>query len=194
MDKSKIILGTYSQCCKSEKEPIEWIVLKKENNRCLCISKYLLDCRQYHEFLKEITWEKCTLRQWLNSKFLLTAFSPEEREKVLLSHVENPTQDTQDYIFILNHDEAEKYFEFKKRGAETTAYARSQGAWFVDEECEDKNKGTWWLRYYGEEYEDAEGEDEFISCVNFDGYIECAAEEVTGTKCCVRPAFWLKTE
>lgn len=194
MEKSIIIWGAYPQYCKSEKEAIEWIVLEKEKNRCLCISKHLLDCRPYHEFLEKITWEKSSLRKWLNSTFLLTAFSPKEREKVLLSHVKNPTEDTQDHIFILNHDEVEKYFEFKERGAQTTAYARLQGAWFANEDCEDKNKGTWWLRYYGEEYEEAEGEDEFISCVNFDGYIECAAEEVTGVRCCVRPAFWLKTD
>lgn len=63
---------------------------------------------------------------------------------------------------------------FEDRGALTTPYARSQGAWFIDQKCEDDNKGYWWLRYYGKSYEEEEGEYDFISRVNFDGYIEMA--------------------
>ena len=58
-----------------EKEPIEWIVLKKETNRCLCVNKYLLDCKSYHEVSEKITWEDYSLTKWLNNEFLL--FSPE---------------------------------------------------------------------------------------------------------------------
>ncbi|MCF2705492.1 hypothetical protein I6E91_26555 [Enterocloster clostridioformis] len=82
---------------------------------------------------------------------------------------------------------------FEDRGALTTPYARSQGAWFIDQKCEDDNKGGWWLRYYGKSYEE-EGEYDFISCVNFDGYIEMAAQDVEDTNCCIRPAFWLKID
>ena len=39
-----------------------------------------------------------------------------------------------------------------------------------------------------------EGEYDFISCVNFDGYIEMAAQDVEDTNCCIRPAFWLKID
>lgn len=191
MEKNIITFGAYHQNFSMEQEVIEWIVLKQEDNRCLCISKYLLDCKPYHESLENVTWENCTLRKWLNKEFLFTAFSPEEREKILVSNVKNPKKDTLDYIFILNYDEAEEYFLFEERGALTTPYARLQGAWFVNENCEDDNKGTWWLRYYGESYVKQEGEYDFISCVNFDGYIEGAAEDVTGTSCCIRPAFWL---
>jgi len=31
----------------------------------------------------------------------------------------------------------------------TTAYARSQGIWFLDESGEDESKGCWRLRYCG---------------------------------------------
>ena len=83
---------------------------------------------------------------------------------------------------------------FEDRGSLTTPYARSQGAWFIDQKCEDDNKGGWWLRYYGKSYEEEEGEYDFISCVNFDGYIEMAAQDVEDTNCCIRPAFWLKID
>lgn len=46
----------YPQNMGLEKEAIEWIVLKNENNSCLCISKYLLDCKPYHEFLEKVIW------------------------------------------------------------------------------------------------------------------------------------------
>lgn len=195
---SMIKMGAYPQNNESlEKEPIEWVILKQEEHRVLCISKYLLDCKPYHEILENVTWEKCTLRKWLNHDFFFAAFSEEEQEKILISNVKNPAKDTQDSIFLLSYDEASKYFEFEERATKTTAYARLQGAWFVDEDervCEHGKNGSWWLRYLGQDYEKAEGEWNVISCVNFDGYIESAADEVTGTTCCIRPAFWLKVE
>lgn len=202
MNKITIIMGEYPQNSGLEKEPVEWIVLKKEKQRCLCISKYLLDCKPYHDFSKNITWQDCTLRGWLNHHFLMTAFSAEERKKILLSTVENPSGNTQDYIFLLSADEAEELFDdegenyadYEERGAITTAYARLQGAWFIDETCEDENKGSWWLRYYGTFRDKKEGKYKFISCVNFDGYIERAAQEADEPDCCIRPAFWLKTD
>lgn len=194
MENDTVTLGRYPQKLDSEKESIEWIVLKKEKDRYLCISKHLLDCKPYHEVSEKVTWADCTLRKWLNNEFLFTAFSSEEQEKILLSNVKNPKKDTLDYIFLLCYDEAEKYFLFEERGALTTPYARSQGAWYVDEKCEDDYKGGWWLRYCGKEYEDDEAENGFISCVNFDGYIEMAAQGVEDMDCCIRPAFWLKIE
>ncbi len=195
---SEITLGTYPQTHMEEKEPIEWIVLKKEKNRCLCVSKYLLDCRQYHDVLEKVTWSKCTLRKWLNEEFLSTAFTSKERERILLSDIKNPMEDTQDYLFLLSCHEAETFFEqgnalYEEQGTATTNYARLRGAWFVDEseEKEYLNHGTWWLRYYDL---DEEAKYEYNSAVNFDGYIERGAEDVTGTDCCVRPAFWLKTD
>lgn len=136
-------MGSYLQNCQAKKEPIEWIVLKEEEHRCLCISRYLLDCKPYHVFSKNVTWQDCTLRNWLNHEFFISVFSAEEREKILLSTVKNPTGNTQDYIFLLSTDEAEKLFDYEERGAVTTDYARAQGAWFLDEDGEDGNKGTW---------------------------------------------------
>lgn len=86
------------------------------------------------------------------------------------------------------------YVDYEERGAITIAYARSQGVWFVDEACEEENKGTWWLRYYGDFDDVEEGKYNFISCVNFGGYVERAAQGVEETDCGIRPAFWLRTD
>lgn len=201
MDKITLVMGEYPQNFGLKKEPIEWIVLKKEEQRCLCISKYLLDCKSYHNISKNITWRNCALRSWLNHDFLKSAFSTEEREKILLSTIENPSGNTRDYIFLLSIDEVEELFDdeaencvdYNERSALTTFYARLQGAWSVDEKCEEKNKGCWWLRYYGNFRNKQEGKYDIISCVNFDGYIERAAQGVKET-CCIRPVFWLRTD
>ena len=95
MNKCTIVMGEYLQNCGLEKEPIEWMILKEEEHRCLCISKYLLDCKQYHNLSEKVIWQDCTLRNWLNHDFLMTAFSAEEREKILLSDVVNPSKFTQ---------------------------------------------------------------------------------------------------
>ena len=34
MNKMTIIMGEYPQTCELKKEPVEWIVLKKEQQRC----------------------------------------------------------------------------------------------------------------------------------------------------------------
>lgn len=103
-------------------------------------------------------------------------------------------KNTQDYIFLLSPDEAEEYFEFKERGAAATAYAREQGAWFLEDDCDDKNNGGWMPRYYGVEDDEGgeEGKYDFITVVNFDGYIEYGADDVIAKNVCIRPAFWLK--
>lgn len=197
--KSTVILGSYPQRgAPSSKEPIEWIVLKQEDNRILCASKYLLDCIAYHETLEPVTWEKCTLRKWLNHDFFDTAFSKEEQSRILLTDVETPLHDTKDYLFTISCDEAEQYFNFNQRAAKTTGYARKRGAWFLeDKDNKYVSHGSWWLRYpelLEDEDEQQGGLYTVLSCVNYDGYIEGAADEVTATTCCIRPAMWIQVE
>ncbi len=188
-----IILGSYLQN-EEKKTPLEWIVLKQEFHRILCVSKFLIDCKPYNTTLEDVTWENCSLRKWLNKDFLITAFTDEEQRHIMMTDIKTPFQDTKDHIFLLSVDEAEEYLDFEIRAAKTTKYARMQGAWFIDDD-NDKygNHGTWWLRY-PEEDEEESAFYTVLSCVNFDGYIEGAADQVTAKTCCVRPAFWLNME
>jgi len=196
--KNIITLGVYPQNSEIH-EPIDWFVLKREIGRILCISKFLLDCKPYHITPESVTWEHCSLRKWLNDYFFITAFTKEEQNRIQITNVETPLHNTKDYMFLLSCEEAEQYFNFDERATKTTPYARKQGAWFLDDN-NDKyfNNGSWWLRYPDILDEDIEnGESELytiLSCVNFDGYIEGGAEKANRTNCCVRPAFWLKTE
>lgn len=205
----QIILGAYPQNSAnfSHKEPIQWTVLAKEEGRILCISRFLLDCKPYHQTPEMVTWATCGLRQWLNGEFLEAAFSPEEQKRILPTHLTNhknyPQYDTEDRIFLLDHQQAVNYFEDEDhpmtRSALTTPYARSQGAWFLsaeeagEDEAELAFAGCWWLRC--PEVMPSKNKDglyDVLSCVNYDDYIELYASSVEETDVCVRPALWLK--
>ncbi|MBR5702019.1 MAG: hypothetical protein IKX47_06090, partial [Oscillospiraceae bacterium] len=68
-------LGRYEQDNKRENgpEPIQWMVLARDGDRVLVISRYVLDCVRYDEEYRRVTWETCTLRAWLNGEFLNSA-------------------------------------------------------------------------------------------------------------------------
>ena len=87
-----VFFGSYEQDGDPSNgaEPIEWIVLKEEDGRMLLLSLHALDSLSYHEGLKDTTWEECLLRNTLNETFYNTAFTAEEKEKILKVTNENP--------------------------------------------------------------------------------------------------------
>ena len=104
----------------------DWLVLKREKDHMLLLMKDVLEPgEQYHEESRAITWEKCTLRKWLNEDFYNT-FTPEEQARILETHLENPDNeeyetkggnDTDDKVFLLSLDEAEEYMTHDERNA-----------------------------------------------------------------------------
>ena len=50
--KNIIQFGSYQQEY-DYKQPIEWIVLEKQNNKMLLVSKKILDCKPYHNTFSE---------------------------------------------------------------------------------------------------------------------------------------------
>ena len=111
-----VTFGSYEQDndYSNGKEPIEWIVLSNDGNKMLLLSKYALDCKPYNEGGGSVTWENCTLRNWLNNNFFETAFS--DNEKLLIyknlnknkknaKYGINGGNDTSDYVFLLSIDD-----------------------------------------------------------------------------------------
>ena len=79
MKKGDIIkFGNYPQDINGSKSPIEWLALDVNENEALLVSRYGLDCKEYHNVFTDITWEDCDLRKWLNNDFIKLAFSEEE--------------------------------------------------------------------------------------------------------------------
>ena len=182
-----IKFGDYPQGANGEVEPIEWQVLRRDNEGLLVISKYALDYQPYNEDLVDITWSQCTLRRWLNSEFINEAFSESERAQITQRHLSNPNSKwnnvpggpaTDDKIFCLSHDEALNLFANDgQRQCYPTAYAKSQNAW-----TDDNGFCCWWLRSPGISAYDAAG-------VHSDGDIICI--RVNFGNDAVRPAFFI---
>ena len=148
---SLVTFGHYEQDMNTENGPeeIQWIVLDTDGDRVFLLSKYGLDAKQYNVKYTRVTWETCSLRQWLNSTFLDSAFTAEEQEEIFLTDVDNsPEQtyekwrnvkngnNTQDKIFLLSFAEANKYLGVTYENGDNaearvapTAFAKGRRAW-----------------------------------------------------------------
>ena len=154
-----IFFGHYEQDgdMSNGKEEIEWRVLEVREDSVLVISEYGLDAKPYNSTFEKATWETCSLRKWLNGDFLTAAFTEEEQEQIILTRVENKENpeygtsggnDTEEKVFLLSIEEAEKYFaDDESRIAYVTKYAVDNGG------DEDKGAGWWWLRSPGYNFE-----------------------------------------
>ena len=150
--------GAYEQDNNTSngKEKIEWLVLDKQNNKALVISKYALDCKTYTTNHTNVTWETCTLRKWLNNDFINSAFSADEKTMIPTVKVSadknpeystNPGKATQDQVFLLSIAEANKYFNSDSaRQCKPTDFAVANGSYTgsFGGNC------SWWLRSPGD--------------------------------------------
>lgn len=166
----------------------EWIVLDKKEGKALIFAKESVGEGRYHSEemniiwgkeditceKKNITWEDCSLRKWLNEDFYNNFFYEREKNQiceVLVKNFSNPKygtwagNDTMDKIFLLSIGEVEKYLGNNK--------TRRIGSW-------------WWLRSPGYCGYNA-------TIVNSDGAILPNGID-TYSKRAIRPALWLNIE
>lgn len=151
-----IIIGKekYHRAKKSyfKYEPIKWRVIKCENGEAPLLSDIVLDKQKYNKRLKKVSWEKSTLRKWLNKKFMNRAFSSSEQEAIRTTKVINEDNyyyktdggnDTLDKIYLLSLSETdeEKEYGFTDSYGMTIKY--SNYADLCDYQY-------WWLRTPGE--------------------------------------------
>ena len=197
---SIVFYGAYEQDndTTNGKDDIEWLVLDKQDDKALVISKYALDCQPYNTEYEDVTWETCTLRKWLNGTFIKDAFNETEQGMILTATVTadknpeystNPGKDTKDKVFLLSITEANKYFASDSaRQCAPTAYAIAQGAWKSDSYTTSEGKAAcwWWLRSPGFLRDWADGVDN-VGSVSEDGF------SVNYDDNAVRPAMWIKT-
>ena len=97
----------------------DWRVLAVENGKALLLSKDITHAgMSYHKDYVDVTWEKCTLRKWLNEDFYRSFGRQEQSRIALTTNVNENNQwygtaggnDTQDNIFLLSISEVVKYF------------------------------------------------------------------------------------
>ena len=202
-----ITFGTYPQTkAGNDATPIEWLVLARDGDKALLISRYGLDAQPYNKDYTSVTWETCTLRTWLNGTFYNKAFSSAEQAAILTTNVDNSKnqcysgwstnggKNTQDKVFLLSYAEANKYFgvtynnssNTKSRVA-PTAYAIAQGTGKNSsyKTADGIDAGWWRLRSPGVSQYDA-------AYVSTDGSLY--ANRVNVGSGSVRPALWVNLE
>lgn len=167
----RVFFGCYMQSQVGETAPVEWIVLKKESNKALLLSKYILDCVQYHWNCRDnFTWETSDIRKWLNKEFMMRTFSPKELNLL----VPASCGDEQDIVFLLDIEEVKMYVPFSVRETLPTPYAHSKSPY-----C------WWWLRGHETGGENGAPTVDYSGCIVHGGIsVEC--REVG-----VRPAIWV---
>ena len=192
---SLIKYGKYEQDNDSSNgiEDIEWIILAKDDNKMLVISDKAIDCKPYNTSSANITWETCSLRNWLNNDFINSAFSATEKtmiSSVKVSADKNPDydtdagNDTEDKVFLLSIEEANRYFKYdSERQCVSTEYAKANGAYTY--EIDGASNCFWWLRSQGGY------SNKSASVVNSDGTVSKYGNAVDDNRDCVRPAMWI---
>ena len=189
-----VYFGAYEQDndMSNGKEIIEWLVLDKQDDKLLVISKDGLDCKKYNESYENVTWKDCTLRKWLNSTFMEDAFSTEEQSLIASSVIQNPDneefnipggEETTDQMFLLSIDEANQYFDSdRERTCRPTEYALVNDARaYSDGFC------WWWLRSPGSLQDCA-------ARVQYYGELRTYGYNVAYRHCSVRPAMWIELD
>lgn len=187
-----IEFGNYPQDKDGTEKPIEWIVMKKEGNQVLLLSKYVLDAKSYNKEWEDVTWETSDIRKWLNNEFYTTAFNKAEKAKIQTSLIKNEDNsedginggnDTEDKVFLLSEKEADTLFSNDDEIiAKATEYAEESGVYVNEEKAAD-----WWLRSPGD-YSDYAAEVLSNGWVFRDGYFVNRSTEG------VRPALHLNLQ
>ncbi len=205
---SIIEFGAYPQGTDGlDMTPIQWIILDRDDNKALVLSKYGLEHKPYNDGLYGVDWATCSLRKWLNIDFLQIAFSAEEKSAILTTEVDNSAsqgysewnerggvqggRNTEDQVFLLSYAEAKKYLKVAHSNSANviarvapTAWAIHQGALSNSSNptADGEASGWWWLRSPGYTQDSA-------SRVSLAGTLDYY--NVNGSYGCVRPAMWI---
>ena len=121
-----VCLGKWIQGKRDdEKTDIQWIVVERNDNTLLLVSKYIVEdikMEYVSEFggrvfenMKTIPWENSSVRAWINGDFYENAFVGWEKE--LIMNVTVPASDgshVEDKGYIFSESEMEKYLVYDK--------------------------------------------------------------------------------
>ena len=182
------------------KEVIKWRVLEIQDDKMLVISEYGLEIKRYNEEFVDITWENCSLRNWLNHDFMNEAFGTSLQSMIIESEVRteknpeydtDPGYDTRDRVFLLSIQEVVEYFrDEKERECMATAHAlegirkyyKERNWTDFEEDYGSDHRCQWWLRSPG-------NNPRLAPLVNWDGSVWPV--NVDNGTWVVRPALWI---
>ncbi len=151
-------------------EPMTWIVLKQNSYGVFVMSEKAIDSQRY--YVSSV--DGSGIKKWLSNEFALTAFTAEERTKIVTTRVSNcwcgNHSYTYEYIYLLSvkdveseeygfcsyDDEGNFSYNYELRCAEGTDYAKSLGL-YDDMIWEKTDNDAWWIRGLGEPIGDGGG-------------------------------------
>ena len=200
---------TFGSYWKSDdkKAPLYWRILRRQGNKVCLLSDQVIDGRPYNDEGDSVTWENCSIRKWLNSTFLNTAFSDEEQTLISDTSVSadknpkfntDPGNATTDKIFLLSIDEVnnelpiceDAYEPNELRMCAPTSYALAHGIgnsdmfFAVVANCDVQQPTTTWiLRTPGSKSDYCA----FVDCRGDIDYEGIKVDETDG----IRPAMWV---
>ena len=124
---------------------IEWLVLDKNNNSYLLLSRYIIFCKNYNDKDEKVSWEDASLNEWLNNYFLNSAFSTDEI--AYMNPVNEFGLDGKKKVGLLNVAACRKYFGKEDKDKTNYRLSAEATAWAISnwEEVVDKKES----KYYG---------------------------------------------
>ena len=168
-----IQFGRYPE---SSENLLRWIILDVSDTKYLLVSESAIVKRAYHNPREIITWERSSLRAWLNGPFFNIAFNLKEKAAIVKSDIDNSIiqgyiyydayggTSTKDKVFLLSYTEAWKYFKYD------------------DDRKIPREK--WWLRSPGYSQDTA-------AYVGYHG--ERCSDYVNQNNISIRPALWVES-
>lgn len=84
-----VTFGRYHKKDVMTVEALEWRVLEVEDGKALLVTEQGIDCQTYNNEGTSITWENCSLREWLNSELIEELFTEEELSLIPFTSVTN---------------------------------------------------------------------------------------------------------
>lgn len=222
--------GDFSGYVYGEFEPIEWLVLETKDGKAFLLSKDILDAQPYDskydrdaafkgvigegpKYVFRVTWEKSTVRTWLNDHFYNNAFTDTERKSVLTTDVKNTPNslrgtssgpDTEDKVYLLSDKEyttyfpgveesGPRYYPYDGEGPEDKRFLARGMSYAVALGLEQEGYGwfancsRWILRTTG-------GPSDMISYIYEHGFPNLEGYYPDYTKSGIRPCLWIDVE
>lgn len=101
---------------KYDGNELKWRVLNVSGDDALLLSDKVITSKAYNDnhSITSVTWENCTLRNWLNNEFINETFSETEKAMIKTTSIPNPDNSfygteygnaTSDQIFLLSLDD-----------------------------------------------------------------------------------------
>ncbi len=170
-----VVFGRFEQNCKYDGvEPIEWIVLEKQDDKILLISRYALEKIAYNDDGSAAEFESSTLFAFLNGIFYDNAFNETERASLIGEDNKKVT--------MLDVEQAKKYYEYDSwRACAPSEMVKQSGARVENGAC------WWWLVDKGNIKDSA-------CYVHFDGSIRTHGFSTDYGLVAVRPVIWVKSD